>query len=310
MKLCFPEPRVCIIILNWNGWQDTIACIESIKNLDYENYQVLVIDNGSTDDSVRQIRVSFPKLDIIQTGRNLGYSKANNIGIKHALKENVDYILLLNNDAEVTPDFLTVLIDAAVDFPDSGMLGPKIYDFKEPDKVCFAGAHFDYGNCRLTTTGFSRTNQKKDLTPFETDYVNGCALLVKRKTIEKIGMLDERFFLYWEDVDWGLRCMKAGLKNLVVPASQIWHKDSGSNNNSISLLRIYHNLRSRILMARLHNSKVLCKLKRGVFREIAWLLFKSSDPYRIKKARIYFAVIIDYHSGKTGRGPHWLWTKT
>jgi GT2 family glycosyltransferase len=120
-------------------------------------------------------------------------------------------------------------------------------------------------------------------------------------------MLDERFFLYWEDVDWGLRCSNAGLKNLIVPASHIWHKISVTSGGIDSLPRVYHKRRSHLLMARIYSPQSLCKIQRKIFRDIVWLLLKSSDKMWLKKIFACLFAIIDYRSGKIDKGPDWLW---
>ena len=189
------------------------------------------------------------------------------------------------------------------------MLGSAIFYYDQPQKIWFAGASFDKKTCEITTTGYSQFDKSKSSELIESDYVTGCALLVKKETIEKIGMLDERFFLYWEDVDWGLRCIRAGYKNLIVTYSHIWHKASTSSGGVNSLPRIYHKARSRLYMAKIYASETLCKLQRGYFRDIVWFLLKSPDKNRIKRILACLLAIIDYHSGKVDRGPHWIWTK-
>ncbi len=301
-------PKVTIIILHLNNIQCLIDCIDSLNKITYNNYDIIVVNNGPGNtvlsDALSPISQHITK--VIDTGNNLGFAKGNNIGIKHALQDSADYVLLLNDDTEVAPDFLTILINTAEARPDAGILGPKIYRFYEPDRVWFAGAQFSHDTC-VATTEYELTDQSEDVIAVESDYISGCALLVKRDTIEKIGMLDERFFLYWEDVDWGLRCSKAGLKNLIVPGSHIWHKISVASGGIDSLIRAYHKTRSHLLLARLYVPEVMWKLHRKFFRDIAWLLFKSSGPDRIKKAMALFVAMIDYHLGKNDSGPNWLW---
>lgn len=155
--------------------------------------------------------------------------------------------------------------------------------------------------------GADQFEDKSKDEPFESDFITGCALLVKRKVIEKIGFLDERFFLYWEDVDWGLRAKKAGYRNVLVPSAHIWHKISVSTGGPASPLKAYHKTRSHLFFANLYASGALIKLHYGFMRDIAWLLFKSLDEDRFKKAFAYFAAQKDYHYGKTDKGPSWLW---
>jgi GT2 family glycosyltransferase len=244
---------------------------------------------------------------IINQPENIGYARANNLGIKKALRDGAHYVLLLNDDTTTSPDFLNTLVEIGEEAADVGVLGPAIYYFDEPDRIWFAGARFDPQTCMISTAEYDQIHKRKDSQSVESDYVTGCALLVKRAVIEKIGLLNNKFFLYWEDVDWGLRTMKAGFKNLIVPSAHIWHKISVSAGGPDSPLKAYHKTRSHLLMAKLHTPYALNRLKRAFLRDIAWLLLKSSDENRLKKALAYLEAIKDYHLGRTGKGPHWLW---
>jgi len=244
---------------------------------------------------------------IINTHSNLGYSRGNNIGIREAIKLDADYILLLNDDTVVSPDFLSILLETAEKSTDIGIVGPRIYYFDEPQKIWFEGARFDPDSCMITSLETAHIDNEIFTDFIDSDYITGCALLIKTGVIEKIGLLDERFFLYWEDVDWGLRAKKAGFKNVVIPSAHIWHKVSLSSSGVDSPLRAYHKTRSHLLMARIHAQKALPRLHVRFLRDIAWLLFKSRDQNRFKKAHAYMAAILDYHRGKTDKGPERIW---
>jgi GT2 family glycosyltransferase len=302
-------PKVTIVILHLKGIPYIVDCVGSLNKVTYHNYNIIVVHNGPENIALRDALspISQHISKVIDTEENLGFARGNNIGIRKALKEGAEYILLLNDDTEVAPDFLTKLISVAELRPDAGMLGPKIYYHDQPQNIWFAGARFDRKSCKVTTTGFDQFDKNKSSALIESDYITGCALLIKRNTIEKIGLLDERFFLYWEDVDWGLRCIKAGFKNLLVTRSHIWHKASATSGGIDSLIRVYHKTHGHLLLARIYTPHALCKLQRKFFRDIAWFLLKSSDRIWFKKNLACLLAIIDYHSGKIGRGPHWLW---
>lgn len=302
-------PKVTIIILHLKDISNLVDCIASLNKITYQNYNIIVVHNGPENIALRGALspISQHISKVIDTEENLGFAGGNNIGIRQALKEGAEYILLLNDDTEVAPDFLTNLIEVAEMQQEVGMLGPRIFLYDQPKKIWFAGARFDHKTCKITTAEFENPD-KCEGNILESDYITGCALLVKREVVEKIGLLDERFFLYWEDVDWGLRCIKAGFKNLMVTRSLVWHKASASSGGMDSLPRVYHKRRSHLLIARLHAPQTLCKLQRGFFRDIVWLLLKSSDENRVKKICACLLAIIDYHSGKTGKGPYWIWT--
>jgi len=303
-------PKVTVIILHLKNASLLADCIGSLNKITYQNFSIIVVHNGSENKVLRDTLspISQHITKVIDTEENLGFARGNNIGIRQALKDGAEYVLLLNDDTEVDPSFLSALIDVAELRPDAGMLGSAIFYYDQLQKIWFAGARFDRKSCKVTTTGFDQFDKGKSSALIESDYITGCALLIKRNTIEKIGLLDERFFLYCEDVDWGLRCIKAGLKNLIIPDSNIWHKVSASSGGIDSLIRAYHKTRSHLLLTKIYTPHALCKLQRNIFRDIAWVLFKSSDPHRIKKARAFLAAMIDYHAGKTGRGSDWLVT--
>jgi GT2 family glycosyltransferase len=191
------------------------------------------------------------------------------------------------------------------------MLGPKIYYFDEPQRIWFAGARFDEETGLISFPHSDEIEKNGKNEKLEgSDYVTGCAMLIKRKTIEEIGLLDERFFLYWEDVDWGLRAKKAGFKNILIPNAHIWHKVSVSAGGVNSPLRAYHKTRSHLLLAKLHAPGTLYSLQADFLRDIAWLLLKSKDVARFNKTLAYMAAIKDYHMSRTDKGPQWLWADT
>ncbi|MCG6535034.1 MAG: glycosyltransferase family 2 protein [Syntrophales bacterium LBB04] len=299
-------PKIYVVILHWKNILCLAECLASLDKVTYDNIEVIIVNNGPDDLSDINKHLKL-KVQTLKSPSNVGFARGNNLGIKEALKNRADYVLLLNDDTVVFPDFLSILVGAGESNPDAGMLGPKIFYFDEPGKIWFSGSSFDTRTCMITTHGSDQIDEDDSFEPVISDYITGCALLIKKAVIEKIGLLDESFFLYWEDVDWGLRAKKAGLKNFVVPHSRIWHKVSVSTGGMDSPIRAYHKTRSHLLMAKLHSPKAMTRLQMGFFRDIAWLLVKSSDIYRVLRARAYMSAIIDYHLGRTDRGPQWLW---
>lgn len=301
-----PNPQVHVIILHLKNMPCLMECLTSLGVITYSNYSVTVVNNGPEDlgginGYLKQ------KVRVLNSPSNAGFACGNNLGIREALQGQLDYILLLNDDTVVPSDFLDILVDAAETLADIGMVGPRIYYFGT-QKIWFSGGKLDERAGLMSCPHADETDgSRNDAVPEETDYLTGCALLVKRAVIEKIGLLDERFFLYWEDVDWGLRAKESGFKNLVIPSARVWHKVSSSSGGMDSLIRVYHRTRSHLLLAKLHAPKALPKLHIQFFRDIAWLLLKSNDGNRFKKARAYTAAIKDYHMGKTDKGPEWIW---
>ena len=306
------NPKVSIIIVHLKDGKILRDCIISLNEIIYPNFEIIIVHNGSKNEVLNSqldpVKKNISRL--INTGKNIGFAKANNIGIKTALQNDADYVLLLNDDTIVSPLFLNYLIDAATDNPKFGMLGPIIYEFEQPNKIWFAGATFNKKTCRIINRDVNEI--QSDLVGkkyISSDFITGCSLLVSRKTIDMIGLLDERYFLYWEDVDWGLRLSDAGLKIAVIYASKIWHKISSSSGGNDSPLKIYHKTRSHLLFSQLHCPKAKASILVDLYIGILWLILKSSYPNRFMRARAFFSAIKDSYLKKKNKGPKWLWTQ-
>lgn len=220
-------PSVAIVVLNWNGRDDTLECLSSLSRVDYAACQVIVVDNGSRDDSVAVIRAANPHVTLIETGENLGYVGGNNVGLERAHALRADYVLLLNNDTTAAPDFLRLLIEAAEADPEIGIVGPTIYYFDQPDVIWSAGGAIDWQRGLTWMVGLDEKDQGQfGPAPRPVDFVTGCALLIEMPVIERIGFLDPRFFTYYEETEWCVRAARAGFKICHVPRAKIWHKIS------------------------------------------------------------------------------------
>lgn len=246
-------PIVSIIILNWNGWKDTLECLHSVQQINYPNFRVLVVDNGSTDDSVAQIRQAFPAVALLETGENLGYAGGNNAGIAYALNQHPTFILLLNNDTVVDPDILTAFVDAASACPAAGIFGAKSYYYSKPDTIWALAGKWDRSVNEISLVGLGETDSAATCgQPFEVDYVIGCALFCRVDLIKKIGMMEDAFFLNFEEMDWCYRARAAGYLSYSVPSAKLWHKVSVSFGGAESPLWKYFMTRNELLWARRH----------------------------------------------------------
>jgi len=240
-------PQVTIIVLNWNGLNDTLDCLESLGQLDYQNYEAVVVDNGSVDGSVLVIRERFPGVTIIENGENLGYAGGNNVGLRYAMAQGADYALLLNNDTVVDPAFLRILVDAVEAEPAVGIAGPTICYHERPDVIWSAGGSIDWQRGSTRMVGLDERDEGQfGAEPRTVDFVTGCAILVRRTVMEQVGLLDERFFAYYEETEWCVRVARAGYKILHVPLAQIWHKISPSAQADSPLVH-YYMTRNRLL---------------------------------------------------------------
>jgi GT2 family glycosyltransferase len=213
-------PRVTVVVLNWNGWKDTVECVASLRRLDYADFHILVVDNGSTDGSQQHLLAALPGQDVLQTGANLGFGGGCNVGIRHALDAGADFIWLVNSDATVAPQALRALVDVAQHNTRLGAVGSVVYERGDTDKVQLWGG----GRINLW---LGRSNHC--LAPARLDFVSGASMLLRREALEQVGSFDEAsFFMYWEDTDLGFRLRKAGWELGVAEASHVWHEQSAS----------------------------------------------------------------------------------
>ena len=247
-------PHVAIVILNWNRESDTLECLESLAHISYPSFSVIVVDNGSTDGSPDAIerwgRENLP-LTLIRNAENRGFVRGSNQGMRQALSKDADYVFLLNNDTVVEPDVLANLVRAVERSSDIGMAGPKIYKYGEERVLDSAGTR----TIPWLAQGFLLGHGEKDRGQFDSStempYITGTALLVKRTILEKVGLMDEDYFCYFDDFDWGMKVREAGYRLLMEPKAVVHHKGSRTAGfNSPFYMR--HMIRSRILFARKH----------------------------------------------------------
>jgi GT2 family glycosyltransferase len=223
---------VFIILLNWNGWRDTIACVDSCRRLTWPNYRILVVDNNSSDGSEKFLRQHLREVEIIQSGSNLGFAGGYNVGIRHAISSGADYIWLLNNDTVVDSESLTALVEAMKNGLTVGIAGSKIYYHDDPRRIWFAGGLWEKGHLRLRHRGAHMLDEGQYDEMREVGSVSGCSMLVRSAAIKDIGLMDESYFLYWEDTEWCARAKEKGYGVIFVPESHVWHKVSASAGKS------------------------------------------------------------------------------
>ncbi len=218
--------KVSIIILSWNGLNDTIECLKSVKKIDYPNYETIVVDNGSTDGSQEKIKKLFSEVTLLCNGENLGFAGGNNVGIRHAMKNGAQYIWLLNNDTVVESDTLCKLVSVGEKLPQLGLLSPVIYHYSDPSKIQYCGSFFNFDD--FSYTNIKNLDEIKAI-PKMNSFLWGTALLIKRKVIENIGYLNEKYFAYHEDAEYSMRALRVGYLNKVEVSSKIFHKNYGAN---------------------------------------------------------------------------------
>lgn len=232
------EPLVYIVLLVWNGYEDTIECIESLKKISYKNYKIVIVDNASTNDSVTILKRKYPGYEFVKNSTNLGYSGGCNVGIKLALKNAAEYVLLLNNDTIVDPSFLTELIVVGESVQNIGILSPYIYYKDNTDVIWSSGINMDIRKpWPFIDINMLRTINKEILNPRQVDLVSGCAMLIKKSVFKSIGFLREEYFLYFEDMDFSLRAHKKHKLIFAVPKATVWHK-IGSSSSKLGKIKV------------------------------------------------------------------------
>ncbi|MBU1355262.1 MAG: glycosyltransferase family 2 protein [Candidatus Edwardsbacteria bacterium] len=248
------QPLVYIVVLNYNGYQDTLECLESLEKLSYGNFRVVVADNCSTDASESLIRAGYPGHSFIQTGKNLGYAGGNNAGIRLALEHQADYVCLLNNDTTITPEFLEPLVNWMEQDKITGIVGPKVCDYYDKNIIQATGsrANLFFGKFYQLNGGKNKDEIKG---VFEVDYVAGSCLLVRSELISKIGFIPEEYFLFFEETEWCLKFKRAGYKVMCLCESVIYHKGSKSTEK-VDGIQEYYMCRNSIIFEKRNANKV------------------------------------------------------
>ena len=256
-------PVVYTLVLNWNGWQDTVECLESLLKSEYPNNHIIVIDNGSTDDSVLRLREYLKdknKVTFLETGKNLGYAGGNNFGLRYVLeKDNFDYVWILNNDTVVHPKALTYLVKRMLERPDVGICGSAVLHYDRRDLIWALGGIYDKWFAQsfhlMGDKPYDVDYLKRNLAKLEKkiSYVVGASVFVSCRFLKDIGLMGEDYFLFFEEIDWAKRAK--GKYNLALaPESIVYHKGGsslkkreGKRVQHFSLVFDQYNTRNRLL---------------------------------------------------------------
>lgn len=254
---------VHIIILNWNGYNLTRDCLLSLRKIDYRNYRVTVVDNASIDESATNLSDEFPEIDMLRSDVNLGFAAGNNLALINAReKYNPDYFLLLNNDTVVDPTFLGHLLDAFKN-QSIGLACSKIYFFDEPRRLWYAGGYFNKVIGDAQHYGYEQMDHGEFDTLRKVEFITGCCFMMSRSVVNRVGLLDEIYFAYCEDLDYCLRAAEQGFECVYVPRSVIYHKVSSSFKSKTNIafgkrstLAYYLNVRNRFFIFRKHREQI------------------------------------------------------
>jgi GT2 family glycosyltransferase len=245
------HPCIHICLVNWNQYDDTAECLESLRLIAYPRYQVLVIDNGSTDGSCDRLMSEFPWATYLRNDENIGFAGGNNVGIQYALDHETDYVFLLNNDTVVDPQVLEKLIVVAESDGRIGIVGPAIYSYSDRDVFWTAAMEKTVPDGKIFPHYVMRGKGEVDSGQYsrveDVDMINACALLISREAIENVGKLDDEFFIYNEDSDWNDRVASAGYRIVYVPDGKVWHKGSLSLGGQCSPASWFYTVRNELL---------------------------------------------------------------
>jgi GT2 family glycosyltransferase len=310
----WPPGTVAIILLNWNGQADTRACLASLAQLTYPQYRVIVVDNGSSDDSVPALRRDFPTITVIANEANLGFAAGNNVGLAHALERGAEYVLLLNNDTVVDAHLLDAFVAASRQYPAAGALSAKIYYFGDPQVIWYAGAYWKPDKAEFAhVAGGSVDDGVSWEAITETAYACGCALFTRADRLRELGLLHAPYFAIFEEADWCFRAYWRGHPNYVVPAAKVWHKVSASFSGGWQQPHYqYYYWRNRLLWIERNQH---WRIRLQLLRHVLWPQMVTEwrtarDPQQPPPARLAaragVAGIRDYFLRRFGRAPQWV----
>ena len=284
VKTIASSPKVSVVLLNWNGAEFTIPCVESLHAQSYANLETIVVDNGSSDDSCSRLREKFGgSIRFVPLDKNLGFTGGNNVGIDLALKGGASYVLVLNNDTIADARLVEELVALAESDKGIGVVTGKIFYFDRRDLLWFAGGVIRRGFLEFKHRGLLKKDTGEFDTICESRFVTGCCMLVRREVFERVGVFDNRFFIYSEDADFSLRVSGAGFRLMYTPRAVLWHKESATMRKNtlragfgtVSPRQYYLSTRNRIFILRKHSPALekTVTLSSLVLQSLLWSSF-------------------------------------
>ena len=303
-------PLVSIVVLNWNGLNDTLDCLQSIRQVTYANKKIIVVDNASANDEAAVIETSYPEVIVLREKENLGFCGGCNAGMKKAIEEKSDYIMLLNNDALLSPDVLGKLVHNYQQLKNPGAISPVILHYPEKEKVWFSIAKWESrwkrGEAEFRLSYNENYTDIKDKQPYESEFACGCCLFVSVEIINKIGLLDERYFAYYEEAAWCAKMRRQGYPSYVIPSAFMYHKVAPAKPN---LVMTYLATRNRLLWMA-GNLPFAKKLRSWpcLFKELTWNIINVFGLFPKRKqhvsqqySRAFLRGWADYLLGRFGK---------
>lgn len=298
-----PDPHVAVVVLAHNGLEDTLGCLASLAFTRWDALTIILVDNGSWDRTAEVVRTCHPTVSLIQQEKNVGFAEGNNIGIRRALDLGADYVFLLNNDTTIAADAIARCIEVAQLHPDTGAVCPLIYFAEPPNLIWYAGATFDPHRAHSgRMLGYREVDSGQFESVRETAWATGAAVLVPRRVLEQVGLLDTELFFLYEDVDWSLRARHAGYRIYVVPQAKVWHRVSASAGGEHSSKIAYYDTRNHTVICKRHAPLIGLKALRRVGGILAVHL---AGARRATRPLPYLRAVLEgWSDGRRGRmGP-------
>ena len=280
-----PAPLAIFVVLNWNGFEDTHQCLNSLQKITYANYRVLVVDNASSDDSVQRIAAAHPEVTIVHCERNLGVAGGYNVGIAAALEQEPDYIVPMNNDMECDPALLSQMVATQQSWPGCGVVMPKIFYADAPDRINAAGGYTRWMRSNIVMRGYQQLDGPAFAQDVELEFAPSYCLLLTRDLAEQV-RFDDAYFCYYDDWDFCLLVRNAGYRIVFSAQAHIWHKVSRSTKNSPNSLRWWRVFgHSCVRYHRKHHNDAL------LLTYVAWVVVRETLKGNLRSMPTFLAGI-------------------
>jgi GT2 family glycosyltransferase len=288
--------NVMIVIVNYNGYKYQNDCIKSLYAMDDQDFEIVVVDSGSTDQSIEVLKKEYPDVHVILAKENVGVAKGNNIGIEYSRQSGAKYTLIMNNDVEVDPKMLTELVKHA---DEKTVTVPKIYYYDAPNRLWYAGGSMSWTRGSGIHTGMDEEDTGQYDTLLSCTYSPSCCILIDNQIFDAVGVEDENYFMYYDDVDLCARLIDGGYKIVYVPTAKLWHKVSSSSGGNHSKTVVYYIHRNKFYFIRKYKDRVpgyavVYKVVSLYMKYWLSLITKSND-------RIVLRAYKDFKAGKMGR---------
>lgn len=290
------KEKVGIVIVNYNGREYQNECIRSIYEMNYRNFEIIVVDSNSQDDSVKMLLEEFPNVTVLIQNENVGVARGNNIGIKYVIDHGMEYTLLLNNDTVLDKNLLSNLLCKA---SEKTITVPKIYYYNPSNLLWFAGGNINWKKIETVHEKYRETESIEETTPRYITYSPTCCMLIHNSIFQNVGMIDENYFMYYDDTDFCVRLIENGVSILYVPEAKLWHKVSSSTGGEASPLKTYYISRNYFYFEKKFKYKTIIT---GRFYQKSKMFIKYVLSYFYKKQNKYiWNAYRDYRKGKMGR---------